>query len=157
MFKKLVQATTLLLVAFLSACSSTPTEPTMDFNYYIRATNDINPDFTNRPSPVLVRVYQLTNRVNFDNASYDALFDPEQNVLGAEFIDMNEYLVHPDTNNEVALKISERSKFIGVAVGYRAIDGVNWRSVISVPDESFWRDSAIEIKVEKVSVSVIEL
>ena len=140
----------------LVACSST-TENNVDFSSSIRAAADINPDFENRPAPVLVRVSQLTSRINFDDASYTALFESNHNALGAEYIALDEYLIHPGTNNEVELQISENAKYIGIAVGYRSIDMVNWRTVVTVPDGQFWRDSGLEIKVDKLSVRVIEL
>lgn len=146
----------LLICVVLTACASSG-ENSVDFSYFIRASADINPNVDKHPSPVVVRVYQLSNRVNFDNASYDALFESDHNALGAEYITLNEYLIHPDSNNKVELQISENAKFIGVSVGYRSIDMVNWRTVVAVPEGKFWRDAGIEIKVEKLSVRVIEL
>lgn len=138
-------------------CSTQQGERSVDFKYQITTSNDINPNINGEPSPVLVRVYQLSNKVNFQNAPYEALFDNEHSALGAEFININEYLVHPGTNNPVQLQISENVKYLGVAVGYRSIDMVNWRAVIAVPENHFWSDSGIEIKVDTLSVRVIEL
>jgi type VI secretion system protein VasD len=142
--------------ALLTGCAA-KTEHNVDFNYNIRAAADINPDIQNMPSPVIVRVYQLSNKINFEDATYNVLFESDHNALGAEYISLNEYLVHPGTNNEVELKISENAKYLGVAVGYRSIDNVNWRTVIAVPDGKFWRDAGIEIKVDKLSVRVLVL
>lgn len=148
---------TFILVVLSSGCSMQQGESNVDFKYQITASEDINPNINGEPSPVLVRVYQLSNKVNFQNAPYEALFDNVHTALGAEFISINEYLVHPGTNNPVELEISENVKYLGVAVGYRSIDMVNWRAVIAVPDNHFWNDSGIEIKVDTLSVRVIEL
>ena len=77
--------------------------------------------------------------------------------MGTEFITLNEYFVDPNSQNDVDLKISENTKFIGVVVGYRSVDMVTWRTVMPVPEKSFWRDSGLEIKVEKLSVRVIKI
>ena len=45
------------LCFLLFACSST-TENTVDFNYFITASADINPDIAGQPSSVVVRIYQ---------------------------------------------------------------------------------------------------
>jgi type VI secretion system protein VasD len=140
----------------LSACMST-SENKVDFSYVISASSDINPDIQGKASSVIVRVYQLSNKINFENATYDALFESEHNALGTEFITLNEYLVDPDTKKEIDLKISENAKYIGVVVGYRSIDMVTWRTVMVVPEGSFWKSSGLEIKVEKLSVRVIEI
>lgn len=144
------------LCLFLTACSST-TENNVDFRYLISAASDINPDIEGKPSSVIVRVYQLTNKINFENANYNELFESNHNALGTEFITLNEYFVDPDSKNDVDLKISENAKFIGVVVGYRSVDMVTWRTVMTVPEGSFWRGSGLEIKVEKLSVRVIEI
>jgi type VI secretion system protein VasD len=152
-FKKV---SVICLCIFLTACSST-SENNVDFRYLISATSDINPDIEGHPSSVIVRVYQLANKINFENANYDELFESKHNALGTEFITLNEYLVDPNSLNDIDLKISENAKFIGVVVGYRSVDMVTWRTVIPVPEGSFWRGSGLEIKVEKLSVRVIEI
>ncbi|PCH95019.1 MAG: type VI secretion system lipoprotein TssJ [Gammaproteobacteria bacterium] len=152
-FKK---TTLIFLCTLLISCGST-SENNVEFSYLISASADINPDIEGRPSAVLVRVYQLTNNVNFGNASYEALFESDHNALGSEYITLNEYLVDPQSRNEIELKISEHTRFIGVVVGYRSVDMVTWRTVLEVPEKSFWKDSGLEIKVEKLSVRVIKL
>lgn len=155
MVNYLKKAAFLYLCLMLSGCLST-TENTVDFSYFITASSDINPDIAGRPSSVIVRVYQLSNKINFENASYDALFQTNQNALGTEFINLDEYLIDPNTTKEVELTISENARYIGVVVGYRSVDMVTWRTLKAVPEASFWRDSGIEIKIDKLSVRVIE-
>ena len=156
MLERLKKIGIVCFCVFLTACGST-SENNVDFKYLISASSDINPDIEGRPSSVIVRVYQLTNKINFENATYDELFQSNHNALGTEFITLNEYFVDPSTTNEVELKISENAKYIGVVVGYRSVDMVTWRTVKTVPEESFWRGSGLEIKIEKLSVRVIEI
>lgn len=156
MLKHLPKIGLIYIFFVLVACSST-TENTVDFNYSITASADINPDIAGRPSSVIVRIYQLSNKVNFENSSYDALFESNHNALGAEYITLDEYLIDPNSRKEVELKISENAKYIGVVVGYRSTDMVTWRTVKAVPKESFWKDSGIEIKIDKLSVRVVEI
>lgn len=144
------------LCLFLTACSS-KTENNVDFRYLISASADINPDIEGRPSSVIVRVYQLTNKINFESANYNELFESNHNALGTEFITLNEYFVDPNSKNDVDLQISENAKYIGVVVGYRSVDMVTWRTIKAVPEKSFWRGAGLEIKVEKLSVRVIEI
>jgi type VI secretion system protein VasD len=144
------------LCLLLAACSTT-TENTVDFNYFITASADINPDITGSPSAVIVRIYQLTNKINFENSSYDALFESDHNALGTEYITLEEYLIDPNSRKKVELKISENAKYIGVVVGYRSTDMVTWRTVKAVPEDSLWSSAGIEIKIDKLSVRVVEI
>lgn len=144
------------MCVFLTACGST-SENNVDFSYVISASSDMNPDIQGKASSVIVRVYQLSNKINFENATYNELFESEHNALGTEYITLNEYLVDPDSKREIDLKISENTKYIGVVVGYRSTDMVTWRTFMKVPEGSFWNSSGLEIKVEKLSVRVIEI
>ena len=150
------------LTCVLASCTST-SENNVDFTYVLSASPDINPDIEGKPSSVLVRVFQLSNDINFRNASYDQLMGSHDNALGTEFIAVTEYLVDPDSRREVELKISEHTKFIGVAVGYRSMDMVTWRTVVSMPEANVWTgwsglsNTGLEIKVQKLSVRVIEI
>ncbi len=144
------------MCVFLTACTSS-SENNVDFSYIISASSDINPDIQGKASSVIVRVYQLTNKINFENATYDELFESKHNALGTEFITLNEYLIDPNSKKEIDLKISENTKYIGVVVGYRSTDMVTWRTFMEVPEESFWTSSGLEIKIEKLSVRVIEI
>jgi type VI secretion system protein VasD len=150
----------LFSIAFVSlvmmSCGSTG-EKKVDFTYMISATDDINPDITGRPSSVVVRVYQLANTINFDNASYEALFATSGNTLGTEFIAVNEYLVDPGSRFELDVEISENAKFIGVVVGYRSVDMVTWRTTMAVPEQSFFTSSGLEVLIEKLSVRVVAI
>ena len=61
----------------------------------ITAGADTNPDATGRPSPVVVRVYQLKTDASFNGADFFALFDDDQKVLGAELISRDEFVLTP--------------------------------------------------------------
>ena len=47
----------------------------------LSAASDVNPDATGRPSPIVVRVYQLRADAAFAAADFFALFDEEQQTL----------------------------------------------------------------------------
>lgn len=154
----------LLFSLILLACGSTaPQEQKSGFTYAISASNSINPDINNQPSSVVVRIYQLSSPLNFENALYEDLFEAQKNTLGAEFIAVNEYLVDPGMSQSFAVEMSATTKFIGVAVGYRSVDMVTWRVIQPMPEKSILNPIAmfggggIQILVDELSVRVVEL
>lgn len=154
----------LLISILLSGCAgSNLIEKTNSFVYAISATQNINPNIKNHPSSVVVRIYQLNNNVNFETARYDDLFNPAKNVLGAEFIAVNEYLVDPGMNTEVNIDVLATTKFFGVAVGFRSIDTVNWRTTVKLNEKSslnpiaLFGASGIRIIVDGLNVRAEEL
>ncbi|MGQ8367225.1 type VI secretion system lipoprotein TssJ [Glaciecola sp. 1036] len=154
----------LIFSLFMSGCLSTePSEKTRDFSYEIIASENINPDINQQASSVLVRVYQLNNRVNFEKARYEDLFDSDKNTLGAEFISVNEYLIDPGTSKSLDADVSATTKFIGIAVGFRSANAVNWRTIVSMPEKSsldpmgLFGSGGVQIIIDDLSVRTTEL
>jgi len=145
-----------MLSILIAACGSTG-EKKVDFTYLISAADNINPDITGRATSVVVRVYQLSNKINFENASYQDLFLESGNSLGTEFIAVNEYLVDPGTSKELDVEISENTTYIGVVVGYRSVDMVTWRTIKAAPEQSWFSSAGFEVVIEKLSVRVVEI
>lgn len=152
--------TVLIISLFLGACASN-TEQKVKFSYSINATEDINPDRNGSPSSVVVRVFQLSNKGNFDAALYEDLFNGSTNVLGAEMIAVNDHLIDPGSSQTFNADISANTQHIGVAVGYRSLDQVTWKAIQSMPEKSvldslsFFGREGILISVEKHNVRVI--
>lgn len=162
----IIRQLSILLIFSLTllACGSMPPqEQKTGFTYAISASNTINPDINNQPSSVVVRIYQLSNTLNFENALYEDLFEPIKNSLGAEYISVNEYLVDPGMSQSFEVEISATTKFIGVAVGYRSVDMVTWRVIQPVQEKSLLdpigilSGTGIQILVDELSVRVVEL
>lgn len=160
MYSKAPWLGVLLLSFFLTACASNG-EKKIKFAYSISATENINPDRNGAPSSVVVRVFQLSNRSNFDAALYEDLFNGSTSVLGAEMIAVNDHLIDPGSNQSFKADISANTKHIGVAVGYRSIDLVTWKAVQSMTEKSvlsslnlFGRDGIV-ISVEQQTVKVL--
>jgi type VI secretion system protein VasD len=112
---------------------------------------------------VVIRVYQLKNRVNFDNARYEDLFNPVNNTLGAEFIAVDEFLIDPGMNKELDVDVSAATKFVGIAVGYRSDDSVNWRTIVTMPEKAMldpiglFSGGGIQIILDELSVRAEDL
>ncbi len=71
------------VLALLAACAGGPPKPAVAKAQLVVAS-DVNPDAEGRASPVVVRVYQLKEEGAFNSADFFALFDKEQETLGAE-------------------------------------------------------------------------
>jgi type VI secretion system protein VasD len=128
----------LLLVALLSlaGCGKSPivlarpkpaTSPLM-----ISASADTNPDANGRPSPVVIRVYQLKADDAFVNAEFFPLFDDDMKVLGPSLISRDEYVLAPAEHRMVAVAVSDDTKFLGAVAAFRDIRNAEWRVLVPV-------------------------
>jgi type VI secretion system protein VasD len=132
----------------MSACASSPPKPART-RLTIAATPDTNPDATGRPSPVVVRVYQLKADTAFTGADFFALYDDEMKVLGAELIGRNEYVLAPSERRTLELDVSADARFVGIVAAYRDIRNAQWRTVVQAP----LRRDEVTINVERARVA----
>jgi type VI secretion system protein VasD len=99
----------------------------------LAASPDSNPDASGRPSPVVVRVYQLKTDTAFTGAEFFALFDDDMKVLGVDLIGRNEYVLAPSERRTMELDVSAEAQFVGVIAAYRDIRNAQWRTVLQAP------------------------
>jgi type VI secretion system protein VasD len=99
----------------------------------LSASADVNPDGTGKPSPVVVRLFQLKGDAAFTNAEFFALYDDEMKVLGPELIGREEYVLAPAEKRTVEVSVSGAARFVGVIAAYRDIRNSQWRVVVPAP------------------------
>ena len=61
----------------------------------------VNPDARKRPSPVVLRVYELKSNALFESADFVSLFEKDQAVLGAELVSREEVILQPNDVKEL--------------------------------------------------------
>ncbi|WP_064609340.1 type VI secretion system lipoprotein TssJ [Photobacterium sp. J15] len=112
--------TSLLLAALLSGCSFWGDEvlaPRLVLN--IQAASNINPNVEGKPSPVEIRVYQLTDSQAFSLADFIQIYNDEQGVLKAELLVARQLAsVLPGETRKETLPLAANTKFIGVIAGF---------------------------------------
>ncbi len=98
----------------------------------VAASADSNPDAAGRPSPVVVRLYQLKENVAFNGADFFALYDDEQKVLGGDLVSRSEYLLKPSEKRSLEIEVSPDARFVGAVAAFRDIRNARWRVVVPV-------------------------
>lgn len=126
-----------------------PVEAKIKAKMTLTAAKDVNPDGSGRPSPVVVRVYQLRADTVFSGAEFFTLFNEEEKVLGAELISKDEYVLDPGEQRPVDVTVGNDTRFLGVIAAFRDIRNAQpWRVVIPAPRAGF------TISVERARVVV---
>jgi type VI secretion system protein VasD len=96
----------------------------------LAASADTNPDATGRPSPIVVRVYQLKTDAAFTGADFFALFDDDQKVLGPELISRDEFVLAPAEQRTMDVTVSGETRFVGAIAAFRDIRNAQWRVLV---------------------------
>ena len=113
----------------VAACSSSP--PLMRGS--IKVDKRANPDANGRPSPVVVRVYELKTLTAFNNADFFALFEKEAETLGGDLVGREEFQLDPGETRPYQRQLQPDTRFIGVAAAFRDLEHARWRQAAPVP------------------------
>ena len=124
----------LLLLGLLLAagCGSSP--PLLRGT--IAVDSNVNPDRAGRPSPIVVRVYELKSVAAFNGADFFALFDNEQATLSGELVGREEFQLQPAETRQYLRQLQPDTKFIGVVAAFRDLEQARWRQTSPVPKKS---------------------
>ena len=147
----------IVMLAALTACASGPPKPTKA-RMTVIAQADVNPDATGRPSPIVVRVYQLQQDAKFANADFFALFDDEQQALGADLLARDEITLAPGERKEVPVEVKGEAKFLGAIAAFRDIRNSQWRALQPAPKKGLldvFKKDGVQVNVARAKVSVI--
>ena len=124
----------LLGVALLGAgCGGAPKPPPpTTVNGAIQASPQLNPSVNQRPSPLLLRVYELKSPAAFSSADFMALYERDQATLAADLVARDEFTLQPGENRPYKKTLGPDTKFIGVVGAYRNLEKATWRAVVAV-------------------------
>lgn len=140
----------LLAALLVAGCQDKPVNVRMDGN--ILAALDINPDNNGRPSPTVVRVYQLKSADAFQKADFFSLFDQEKSLLGENLIAREEMDLRPGEKREFKRDMKPETRYVGVVAAFRRINDARWRSIVRIPEKV--KSVNLAIKLTRLGVSV---
>lgn len=95
----------------------------------------INPDLDGRPSPVVVRLYQLATAEAFQQADFLGLYEKDDKALGKSLLSKAEIIIEPGGIKGVASAVNPETSFIGVVVGFRKFEEAKWRALFPLQGE----------------------
>jgi type VI secretion system protein VasD len=108
-----------------------PPKPTI-VDVELKAQDNLNPDTRGRPSPLLVRLYELATPAGFEALPFDALQADDTAGLKPDLIDKREQVIAPGSTTAIGLKPEDKVKFIGVFASFRDLERAKWRAVVPV-------------------------
>ncbi|MHC8303371.1 type VI secretion system lipoprotein TssJ [Pseudomonas sp. PB3P13] len=129
-FKTLTACAALVL---LSACSSlSPYSHVTKVNLKLTASDQLNPDLNGRPSPIVVRLFELKHPVTFENADFFSLYERAKESLAPDLVASEELELRPGETVELKLSVEEGSRYVGILAAYRDLPETQWRYTVQV-------------------------
>jgi type VI secretion system protein VasD len=145
-----------LMVLALSACASGPPKP-VKAHMSVAARADANPDASGRPSPIVIRIYQLKADSAFAAADFFALFDDDKKTLAADIAGEDEFELSPGEEKKLEFKVSGEARFVGAIAAFRDIRNSTWRVLQPAPKKgikNIIKSDALTIVVEKSRITL---
>lgn len=109
-----------------------PPPPPVVLELAVTARPDLNPDVAGRPSPVVLRVYQLADATPFTDADFFALWEHEAATLAGSLVRRQELVLAPGDRSSSRLQLEPGVRSVGVAAAFRDIRDARWRGVVAV-------------------------
>ena len=113
------------LVLLGAGCSSAPKLASLAGS--IQASADLNPSVSQRPSPLLLRVYELKTAAGFNQADFMALYQSDTATLGADMVSREEFTLQPSETRPYNKQLGPETRFLAVFAGFRDLEKARWR------------------------------
>ena len=113
-----------------------------------------NPDGNGKPSPVIVRFYELKTLDAFAKADFDKLYQDDAQVLAADLQLREEKILRPGEQIVIPPReVQKDTHFLAAFAAYRDLDRSTWRTVFPVPQNL---TTTIVLKVGTLAITIAE-
>jgi type VI secretion system VasD/TssJ family lipoprotein len=123
----------LCLIIMCVACVSGCSKPRI--NIVAASLPNVNPDYSGRPSPVIVKMYELQRDIAFKQADFQTLFEKPMQALGADLIAADELVLTPGEVRKVTYQPGTSTRFVGLVAGFRHMERAQWRAIQRINPE----------------------
>ncbi|MBZ9782244.1 type VI secretion system lipoprotein TssJ [Pseudomonas sp. REP124] len=136
----------LAVLVLIAGCSTfSPYSKVTKLNLKLTASDQLNPDLHGRPSPVVVRLYELKHPVAFENADFFSLYERARESLAPDMVASEELELRPGETVELKLSVEQGSRYVGVLAAYRDLMDTQWRYTLQVtPQQSTDSDLTLD-------------
>jgi type VI secretion system protein VasD len=99
----------------------------------IYAADNINPNDTQNPRPVVIRLYQLKDEMRLQNATYDEVLLQDKEVLADDIVKVDELSVFPNDLVEVKFERAKEASTLGGVALFHSPRGQSWKTFYAFP------------------------
>jgi len=139
----------LLLASALSGCGTSVPKPTRLQGNIVAAVG-LNPSINDRPSPLLLRIYELRSPTAFNQADFMSLYQSDQTTLAADLVMREEVMLQPGETRPFNKLLAPETRFIGVIAVYRNLERATWRAVVPV---ALNKTQQLTVRAESLALS----
>lgn len=137
------------------SCGGKPLEslrppPQTRIEVHFEAVADLNPDLNNRPSPLIVRLYELKAPGAFTSADFFSLYAKVDEVLATELLKQEELVIKPGEKRSLEHTLQPETRYIGLLAAYRELESSEWRTVMTITPQA---TTSIQVNLGRTDMS----
>ncbi len=104
-----------------------------DLTLTFKVESDINPDENKRPSPLIVRMYELKSNKLFNKADFIDIYEQDEATLGADFIAVQKLKrLKPGEDRENSFVLDEKTRFVALYAEFFNYKNARYKVIIPV-------------------------
>lgn len=117
----------------------------------IVAAANLNPSATGRPSPLALRVFELSAATAFNKADFMPLWQADLTTLGEELLAREEVFLAPGETRPLQKVLNADTRFVGVFGVFREFQRATWRAIAPVTPGKQHR---LSIRADSLAVAI---
>ena len=121
----------------------------------IEVEADVNPDASNKPSPLFLRFYELQSNKVFENADFVDLYEKDSEVLGGDLVAKQELKrVTPGESRKENFVLNKDTRFIAIYAEFFNYNDSKFRIVVPVENNNVFQDK-VDIRISGNKISLL--
>jgi len=122
-------------------------------NVALSAASNVNPDSSGHALSVVVRIYQLKDKGRLETADYNAIWKSDREILSEDFLDRQERMVQPGTQEMLEIRTHPMAAYLGVVALFQNPRGDTWRRIVPVQG----KNQKIRLDLREQNVEIISV
>jgi type VI secretion system protein VasD len=102
------------------------------FSFKIISSANQNPDHNGRPSPLVLRVYQLSDETLFKNSDFYDLYDDDTKILASSLKHKDEFSIPVGQTLINTLIVHPQAKYISILGGFQDLDNATAKLSLTI-------------------------
>lgn len=111
----------------------------------VKSADHLNVDPLGQSLPVVLKMYQLSSDIAFNQSSFEELWKKDKETLGAELLESYESVIVPGQSVQFSIPAHEKGHFIGAIALFREPIYPRWRFLKKTT--RCWFPSPIHLKL----------
>lgn len=153
MFMQGMRLVLLGLVVILGGCVVANTIADPGTRLRFEPAININPDNNDRPSPLVIRVYELSARNAFQNSDFFNLYDDAERTLGDDLLSVEDIVVRPGKVHKHPMSLNKETRYIGIMAAFRDIQNAQWRVLAEADPRGY---DKLDIRIDRLTLKLVD-